>query len=93
MDRRSLVMVAAGIWGLITLAAIYVGVDRIERDLTTRTRAALATAGLGWASVSYSGRDAFLQGVAPSDDARAQARRLVESLPGVHVVRDHGVAQ
>jgi hypothetical protein len=93
MDQRSLVMLAAGTWGLIALAAIYLGVDRIERDLTARTRTALAGAGLGWASVSYSGRDATLRGVAPGDDARAQARRLVESLPGVHVVRDHGTAE
>jgi hypothetical protein len=87
MDQRSLVMLGAGIWGLIALAAIYFGVDWIERDLTTRTRAELAGAGLGWASVSYSGRDATLGGVAPGDDARTRALELVESLRGVRAVR------
>ena len=92
MDQRSLVMLGGGIWGLIALAAIYVGVDLIERDLTTRTRAELARAGLHWASVSFSGRDATLAGVAPADDARRRALELVGSLRGVRVVRDHGPA-
>lgn len=90
MDQRSLVMLAAGVWGLIALAATYFGVDRIERDLTARTAAELARAGLRWASVSYSGRDAALLGVAPDDEARTQALALVGSLRGVRVVLDQG---
>jgi hypothetical protein len=92
MDQRSLVMLAAGVWGLIALAAIYFGVDRIERDLTARTAAELARGGLHWASVGYSGRDATLAGVAP-DEARARALALVGSLRGVRVVRDAGAAE
>ncbi|HEX5078497.1 MAG TPA: BON domain-containing protein [Geminicoccaceae bacterium] len=88
MDQRSVVMLGAGLWGLVALAAIYGGVERVERDLTLRSRAELAGAGQRWASVRYSGRDAVLAGIAPSTEARAQATALVRALPGVRLVHD-----
>jgi osmotically-inducible protein OsmY len=92
MDRRSVVMLGVGLWGLLALAAIYWGVDAVERDLTARSRAELAGGGQRWASVRYSGRVATLTGAAPSADARAQAGALVRSLPGVASVRDETTA-
>jgi OmpA-OmpF porin, OOP family len=88
MDQRSVVMLGAALWGLVALAAIYCGVDWVERDLTLRSRAELASAGQRWASVRYSGRDAMLVGTAPSAQAQAEASALVQALPGVRTVRD-----
>jgi hypothetical protein len=88
MDRRSVVMLGVGLWGLLAVATIYWGVDAVERELTLRSRAELAGAGQRWASVRYSGRVATLSGVAPSADARARAGALVRALPGVASVRD-----
>jgi hypothetical protein len=88
MDQRSVIMLGAGLWGLVALAAIYFGVGWVERDLTLRTRAELADAGQRWASVQYSGRDATLAGLAPSAAAKAKASELVRALPGVRTVRD-----
>jgi OOP family OmpA-OmpF porin len=88
MDQRSVVMLGAGLWALVALAAIYFGVDWVERDLTLRTRAELAGAGQRWASVRYSGRDATLAGAAPTTEARAEVSALVRALSGVRMVRD-----
>lgn len=88
MDQRSVVMLGAGLWGLVALAAIYCGVGWVERDLTLRSRAELAASGQRWVSVRYSGRDATLSGAAPSTDARAEVVALVRMLPGVRMVRD-----
>jgi hypothetical protein len=88
MDQRSVVMLGAGLWGLVALAAIYWGVGWVERDLTWRSRAELAGAGLRWATVRYSGRDAILEGAAPSADAKAEASALMQALAGVRTVRD-----
>jgi hypothetical protein len=88
MERHSVVVLSLGLWGLLAVATVYWGVDTVERDLTQRSRAELAGAGLRWASVAYSGRDATLVGVAPSVDARARASALLEALPGVRSVRD-----
>jgi len=88
MDQRSVVMLGAGLWGLVALAAIYCGVGWVERDLALQSRAELAGAGQRWASVQYSGRDATLEGAAPSAQATAQVIVLLQALPGVRTVRD-----
>jgi hypothetical protein len=88
MDQRSVVMLGAGLWGLLAIAAVYCGVGWIERDLTQQSRAELAGAGQRWASVRYSGRDAILEGAAPSAQAKAQVSALLQALPGVRTVRD-----
>ena len=88
MDQRSVVMLGAGLWGLVALAAIYCGVGWVERDLTLQSRAELAASGQRWASVQYSGRNATLEGAAPSAQAKAQVVALLEALPGVRTVRD-----
>jgi hypothetical protein len=88
MDQRSVVMLGAGLWGLVALAAIYFGVGWIERDLALRSRAELVGAGQRWASVRYSGRDAALEGAAPSAQAKAEVVALLLGLPGVRMVHD-----
>jgi len=88
MDQRSVVMLGAGLWGLVAIAAIYCGVGWVERDLTLQSRAELAGAAQRWASVRYSGRDATLEGAAPSAQAKAEVIALLEALPGVRTVRD-----
>jgi OOP family OmpA-OmpF porin len=88
MDQRSVVMLGAGLWGLLAIAAIYCGVGWVERDLTLQSRAELAGAGQRWASVRYSGRDATLEGAAPSAQAKADVSALVQALPGVRTVHD-----
>ncbi|MGH6920325.1 MAG: hypothetical protein ACREJ0_21790 [Geminicoccaceae bacterium] len=88
MDQRSVVMLGAGLWGLVALAAIYFGVGWVERDLTLQSRAGLAASGQRWASVHYSGRDATLEGSAPSAKAQAEVSARVAALPGVRTVRD-----
>jgi OOP family OmpA-OmpF porin len=88
MDQRSVVMLGAGLWGLVALAAIYCGVGWVERDLTLQSRAELAGAGQRWASVRYSGRDATLEGAAPSVQAQAEVSALLQALPGVRRLRD-----
>jgi hypothetical protein len=88
MDQRSVVMLGAGLWGLVAIAAIYCGVGWIERDLTLQSRAELAGAGQRWANVRYSGRAATLEGAAPSAQAKAQVVALLQALPGVRTVRD-----
>jgi OOP family OmpA-OmpF porin len=93
MDQRSVVMLGAGLWALVALAAIYFGVDWVERDLTLRTRAELAGAGQRWASVRYSGRDATLAGAAPSAEAKAEVSALVRALPGARTVRDESTVE
>ena len=88
MDQRSVVMLGAGLWGLIAIAAVYCGVGWVERDLALQSRTELAAAGQRWASVRYSGRDATLEGAAPSVDAKAQVSALLQALPGVRTVHD-----
>jgi hypothetical protein len=88
MDQRSVVMLGAGLWGLVALAAIYFGVGWVERDLTLRSRSELAASGQRWVSVRYSGRDAVLEGVAPSAEALLEADALLRMMPGVRNVYD-----
>ena len=88
MDQRSIVMLGAGLWGLVALAAVYCGVSWVERDLTLQSRAELAASGQRWASVRYSGRDATLEGAAPSAQAQVEVSTLLRALPGVRTVQD-----
>jgi OOP family OmpA-OmpF porin len=88
MDQRSVVMLGAGLWALLALAAIYCGVGWVERDLTLRSRAELAASGQRWARVQYSGRDATLAGAAPSAETKAQVSAVVQGLSGVRTVHD-----
>jgi len=82
------------LWGLVPVlvlgwAAVQIEHLKIERDLSSRAKGALASAGLNWAEVSLSGRDAFLSGRASEDDEPARALQVVHDTWGVRVV-DNG---
>jgi outer membrane protein OmpA-like peptidoglycan-associated protein len=60
--------------------------ERIEVDLTTRTRAVLDRSGLGWANVSFEGRDAVLSGRARDESELPRAVDTALETLGVRVV-------
>ncbi len=79
--------------GLIPLAILLLvaGTMRqpaVESDLGTRGQASLASAGLDWARVEITGRDALLKGEAPAPEARLAARDNAERVFGLRLVRD-----
>ncbi|WP_439384011.1 OmpA family protein [Amycolatopsis lexingtonensis] len=72
------VLVTALLAGVVTWAQA----GSVQRDLTARTQAALAAAGLPAGNVSFDGRDATLNGFPPG-----QALRALEVVQGVDGVR------
>jgi outer membrane protein OmpA-like peptidoglycan-associated protein len=69
-------------------AAAQIEHARIERDLTTRGRQALAQAGFGWADLSFSGRDGTLSGKAVEEAEPARAMEAALGTWGIRTVRD-----
>lgn len=81
------------LWGLIPIAvlgwaAVQIEHARIERDLVERTKSALAQAGLGWADMSFSGRDGALSGKGLEESEPVRAVQVALSTWGVRRVRD-----
>ncbi len=79
------------LWGLLLIAplswiALHLHQTEIENDLRARSTEALEGAGLGWASTSFSGRDAVLTGVASEESDPLAAADLVRRVWGVRVV-------
>ena len=79
------------LWGLIPIAmlswlAVHLETDFIQRDLETRSAAALRGAGLDWASVAFSGRDGLLVGQAAAPAQLDEAAALVRNVWGVRTV-------
>jgi hypothetical protein len=72
---------------LLAAVATWSQARAIQSDLTSRSQAALASAGISGGEVSFDGRDATLQGF-PADKAQpaADAVRKVEGVRGVGVV-------
>ncbi|QTR44580.1 OmpA family protein [Thiothrix litoralis] len=62
----------------------------VEKDLATRSQAALKAAGMDWAQVSLDqrGRDVLLNGMAASDQERIAAFKTVQSVYGVRDVQN-----
>jgi hypothetical protein len=77
-------LVLAGLVAVLVAGAV-LGTEGVARDLRDRTRTALAAAGLEDVLVDFSGREAELRGGNDVEIRRAEA--LVETLPGVRVVR------
>lgn len=77
------VLVTALLAGVVTWARA----GNIQRDLTTRTQAALAGAGMR-GDVSFDGRDATLSGFAPGDALRAL--EVVQHVDGVRAAKVDG---
>ena len=81
------------LWGLVPVAllawaAVQIEHARIERDLTTRGKAALAQAGFGWADLSFSGRDGTLSGRAVEESEPTRAMETALGTWGIRTVRD-----
>jgi outer membrane protein OmpA-like peptidoglycan-associated protein len=81
------------LWGLIPVLmlswiAVDAEADRIERDLETRARVALADAGHDWASIAFSGREGMIVGTPPDASQSVEAVRLVSALWGVRTVSE-----
>lgn len=81
------------LWGLLPLLAIgalvvWVLGDRLEEDLTKRSKLALETAGIDWAQPEFSGLDASINGEAPSEEERLKAIEVVQKVYGVRRVED-----
>ncbi|RZQ61751.1 OmpA family protein [Amycolatopsis suaedae] len=84
-----------GVWVLVPVALVVTGAlagaagwwqgGRIESDLADRSRAALSSAGVQGASVSFEGRDGRITGV-PADLAE-KASSAVRAVEGVRVVQ------
>ncbi|OYW55383.1 MAG: hypothetical protein B7Y80_13885 [Hyphomicrobium sp. 32-62-53] len=79
------------LWGLLLIAplswiVLHLHQAEIENDLRVRATEALERAGLGWASTTFSGRDAVLNGLAIDESQPTKATDLVRRVWGVRVV-------
>ncbi|MDR6633877.1 OOP family OmpA-OmpF porin [Phyllobacterium sp. 1468] len=70
---------------LLTALAVWFLTDPIDRELTEAANNALE-AGNPWASAEIDGRDLVLKGIAPSEEALADALKIVSATRGVRVV-------
>lgn len=88
MSARSII--GAGIVGFVVLAVLTIVLtsNRIVDDLGARSAADLEAAGLNFASVSFSGRDATLTGSAPDAASASKAVEVVQGVWGVRAVID-----
>lgn len=81
------------LWGLIPLGLVFaIAVlseqQVVERDLERQAQDALAKAGLEWARVVFSGRDATLSGRAAQESEQRSAIGIVNGIWGVRTVED-----
>lgn len=79
------------LWGavpLVILACVAVLSDqpRVEADLAARTKAALDKANLGWAGVSFKGREAVIAGRAIDENDPSRAFDVVRAIWGVGTI-------
>ena len=74
---------------LLTALAVWFLTDPIDRELTETANNALET-GNPWASAEIDGRDLVLKGIAPSEEALAEALKIVSETRGVRVCRQSG---
>ena len=72
--------------GLLCFFCIRGHVPTIQTDLIARTSAALAAAGIPWASANADGRELILEGVAPNEESRKQAGGIARQVWGVRTV-------
>ncbi len=84
------------LWGLLPLLLIlllawFIARPGMESDLRSAALEKLQAAGQGWAQVEMEGRDARLEGQAPSRTALVDAARTVRSVYGIRRVRVSGV--
>ena len=73
---------------VVALITLFSETTKIESDLTARAEAVLASKDMDWASISFEGRDGFLEGIAPEDGEADWAVELLDATWGVRAVRD-----
>jgi len=73
--------------GIIGFLCIRVMSPDIEKDLLSRSAAALQANQIPTSGLTFNGRDALLTGVKGSPEVSENARRLVDEVPGVRVVQ------
>ncbi len=89
------------LWAILGLLALYLLMlwfkwDPIEKDIQSRTNAALSASGQSWAvaNLEMRGRDVLLSGEAPSEAAKQQAINTAKAVYGVRTVdSDFGLKQ
>ena len=86
MNRNLIIVFGVVAVLLLAVFCIKFEASAIESDLSSRSRVALDETGMDWARVELDGRDSILTGVAPSEDAKADAARIAASVSGVRVV-------
>lgn len=74
--------------GAVSGVSLYSETGKIERDLATRSKQLLDTAGMDWAAIEFKGRDGVLRGVSPREGAADTAIELIDNEWGVRVVDD-----
>ena len=80
-----------GLLGLLDLALVQgtVVLDRVEADISARTRATLSSLSATDVNISVRGRDVTLRGQAPAGVEPAVLERAVAGLDGVRRVRTY----
>ncbi|MCT4656089.1 MAG: OmpA family protein [Cohaesibacter sp.] len=74
--------------GAVSGVSLLSETGKLEGDLTARSSKVLDVAQFDWASISFTGRDGTLSGVAPNEKAAQMALDLVKKEWGVRVVED-----
>lgn len=87
---KSTTILGLGLVGFVLLAllTIVLAGGWIEDDLAERSQEELKAVGQSWAAVEMRGRDAVLNGDAPSADEAKQAMDAIAGLWGIRAVQD-----
>lgn len=88
LNRGAIILFGLSAQILITALFLWRFVPHIEDHLTRAGREALARANYSWARVKVSGRDLTVSGIAPDTTHRERVVALLETVPGVRVIRD-----
>jgi outer membrane protein OmpA-like peptidoglycan-associated protein len=87
MNNRRVVTLGVLALGIIIFLCVRVITPDIEKDLLSRSIAALEVNRIPTTGLTFDGRDALLTGVKGSPEVSDTARHLVEDVPGVRVVQ------
>lgn len=82
-DSAKFIVGAVALFVLVLIANA-VKRDPIEAELRAKAEYVLAEAGVEWATVNVSGRNAVIGGIAPSQDAGTAAVDLISGVFGIH---------
>jgi OOP family OmpA-OmpF porin len=86
MSKALIALLGLVALGLLCFFCIRGHVPTIQTDLVARTGAALAAAGIPWASANADGRELVLEGIAPGQALKEQAGGIASQVWGVRTV-------